>query len=86
MWLFMLFALVIIEMVTETRKENARQARVDRVLKQTGAKPEDYLPRKFDSDKWLKDFYARNPWMDPSSPQYIKSSSERNKDNNSGKQ
>lgn len=61
MWLFMLFALVIIEMVTETKKENARRARVERVLKQTGSKPEDYLPRKYDSEKWLADLDARTP-------------------------
>lgn len=82
MWLFMLFALVIIEMVTETRKENARQARVDRVLKQTGAKPEDYLPRKFDAEKWLADLDARTP-------EYVKLrdrvNSQKNS-NNSGKQ
>lgn len=82
MWLFMLFALVIIEMVAETRKENARQARVDRVLKQTGAKPEDYLPRKFDAEKWLADLDARTP-------EYVKLrdrvNSQKNS-NNSGKQ
>lgn len=61
MWLFMLFALLIIEMVTETKKENARRARVERVLKQTGSKPEDYLPRQFDAEKWLADLDARTP-------------------------
>lgn len=75
MWLFMLFALVIYEVIVETKKENARQARVDRVMKQL--RP-DEIKYGFDGDKWDRDFYAQNPWM-----LKYRNSSNANKDNES---
>lgn len=69
MWLFMLFALVIYEMIVETRKENARRARAERVMKfidspATGGKSPK-CDGTFDPKKWEESFYAQCPIMDP---------------------